>query len=52
MGELQDEEKGDQGELRVRHRQRVDGGDDAVNRAGNSRRQILPGLSLGTVLSR
>lgn len=52
MGQLQDEEKGDQGELCVRHRQGVDGRDDAVNRAGDSWRQILPGLSLGTVLSR
>lgn len=52
MGELQDEEKGDQGELCIRHRQRVDGRDDAVNRARNSRRQILSGLSFGTVLSR
>lgn len=52
MGKLPNEEKGDQGELRVRHRQRVDGRDDAVDRAGHPRRQILPGLSLGAVLSR
>lgn len=52
MGKLQNEKKGDEGELRIRHRQRVYGRDDVINRTWNSWRQVLPGLSLGTVLSR
>jgi len=51
MGEFQNEEKGDKGELRVCHWQRVDGCDDVINRPWNPRCQILLGLSIGTVLS-
>lgn len=52
MGELQNEEKRDKGELCVRHWQRIDGCDDAINRTWNSRRQVLPWLPFGAVLSR
>lgn len=52
MGKLQKEEKGDQGDLCVRDRFRVDGRDDAVDRARHSRRPIFPRLSVGVILSR
>ena len=53
MGQATRPTKGvDEGGLRVRHRERLDGRHDAVHRPWHPRCQILPRLSVGAVLQR